>query len=406
MQQRVTFDNSGGDTLAGVLHTPDAGTPVAHALFAHCFTCTKNINAAVNIAEALCSEGIAVLRFDFTGLGQSEGEFSDTHFSSNVQDLLDAAEFLRQEHQAPEILAGHSLGGTAMLAAAPLIESAVAVATIGSPADAQHVLHLLDDDLDSIERRGEARVKLAGRPFHIRKEFVDDVRSQSVRDGIKKLRKALLVMHSPVDELVPVEEASRIYTSALHPKSFISLDNADHLLSREADSRYAGHVLAAWASRFIHDPDEEIEPAVYHTGHVVVSGKPEDIFRVSINADGHPMAGDEPEQYGGTDTGPSPYDLLSAALASCTVMTLNMYARRKRLPLESVRVDVQHGKIHAQDCMECETQSGKIDRFERLIHLAGDLSPEQRGRLMEIADRCPVHRTLHSEINIVSKLQD
>jgi len=401
MQKPIKFKTTNGDTLAGTLHTPDAGAARAYALFAHCFTCTKNIKAAVNIAEELCGEGIAVLRFDFTGLGQSEGEFADTHFSSNVQDLLDAAAFLQRDYHAPEILVGHSLGGTAILAAAHRIDSAVAVATIGSPADAEHVLHLLDDDLETIERTGEAQVCLADRPFYIRKDFVDDVRSQSVRDGIRSLRKALLVMHSPIDELVPVVEAARIYKSALHPKSFISLDNSDHLLSREADSRYAGHVLAAWASRFIHDQDEEIEPAVFHTGHVVASGRPEDIFRVSINADGHPMTGDEPENYGGTDTGPSPYDFLSAALASCTVMTLNMYARRKRLPLELVRVDVQHGKIHAKDCMDCEAESGKIDHFERTIQLEGDLSPEQRERILEIADRCPVHRTLHSEIKIV-----
>ena len=406
MQKRIQFKSSNGNTLAGVLHTPDAGSPRAHALFAHCFTCTKNIAAAVNIAEALCSERIAVLRFDFTGLGQSEGDFAETHFSSNVQDLLDAAAYLKQDDHGPEILVGHSLGGTAILAAADGIDSAVAVATIGSPADAEHVLHLLDDDLDKIEKTGEAQVRLAGRPFHIRKEFVDDVRSQSVRDGIRSLRKALLVMHSPIDELVPLEEAARIYGSALHPKSFISLDGADHLLSREADSRYAGHVLAAWASRFIHHRDGEIEPAVYHTGHVVAFGRMNDDFRVSINADGHPLKGDEPVQYGGKDSGPSPYDFLSAALASCTVMTLNMYARHKRLPLESVRVDVQHGKIHAKDFLDIEAKSGKIDRFERLIHLQGDLSQEQRERMLQIADRCPVHRSLHDEVKIVSKLQD
>jgi len=406
MQRPVRFPSSAGVELAGALHLPDAGSPRAYALFAHCFTCTKNVKAAVNIAEALCLESIAVLRFDFTGLGQSEGEFADTHFSSNIQDLLDAAEYLRREHHAPDILVGHSLGGTAMLAAAQHIDSAVAVATIGSPADAEHVLHLLRDDLEAIENQGEAQVSVAGRPFQIRKDFVDDVRSQSVRDGIRNLRKALLVMHSPVDEVVPVAEAANIFRSAMHPKSFVSLDDADHLLSSASDSRYAGHVLAAWASRFIHDPDEEIEPAVYHTGHVVVAGRPEDIFRVSINADGHRFLGDEPEKYGGTDSGPSPYDLLSAALASCTVMTLNMYARRKRLSLETVRVDVQHGKIHAQDCIDCSSEEGKIDRFVRIIHLQGELSPEQRQRLLEIADRCPVHRTLHGEINIRSRLGD
>jgi len=406
MQERVQFPSSAGHRLAGALHRPDAGSPRAYALFAHCFTCTRNSRAAVQIADALCGEGIAVLRFDFTGLGDSEGEFAETHFSSNVQDLLDAADFLKREYHAPDILVGHSLGGTAMLAAAHHIASAVAVATIGSPAEAGHVLQLLEDDLAAIAEHGEAEVRLAGRSFRIRKDFVDDVRSQSVRDGIRGLRKALLVMHSPIDEVVAVDEAASIYRSALHPKSFISLDDADHLLSRPADSRYAGHVLAAWASRFIHDPDEDIEPAIYHTGHVVASGRPEDIFRVSINADGHRFEGDEPEKYGGTDSGPSPYDLLSAALASCTVMTLNMYARRKRLPLESVRVDVQHGKIHARDCADCASDDGKIDRFVRTIHLHGELNPEQRRRLLEIADRCPVHRSLHSEIDIRSHLGD
>ena len=251
MQQPVRFRSSAGVDLAGVLHRPDAGSPRAFALFAHCFTCTKNVKAAVNIAEALCLEGIAVLRFDFTGLGQSEGEFADTHFSSNVQDLVDAADYLKREHHAPDILVGHSLGGTAMLAAAHQIGSAVAVATIGSPADAGHVLHLLDDDLAAIEERGEAVVTLAGREFHIRKDFVDDVRSQSVRDGIRGLRKALLVMHSPVDQIVPVEEAANIYRSALHPKSFISLDDADHLLTDPSDATYVGEVLAAWARKYI-----------------------------------------------------------------------------------------------------------------------------------------------------------
>jgi uncharacterized OsmC-like protein/alpha/beta superfamily hydrolase len=406
MQDKVTFEVSSGATLSGVLHRPDVSSPKAYALFAHCFTCTKNIKAAVNISEALCVEGIAVLRFDFAGLGESEGDFADTHFSSNVQDLVDAAGFLKDEYQAPEILVGHSLGGTAILAAAHRIISAVAVATIGAPADAAHVLHLLDDDLDAIEQRGEAIVKLAGRPFRIRKDFVDDVRSQSVRDGIRSLRKALLVMHSPIDEFVSVEEAAQIYTSAMHPKSFISLDDADHLLSNENDSSYAGHVLAAWASRFIQHDDRDLEPAPFRPGHVVVSGKTEDIFRVAINANGHPSRGDEPELYGGTDQGPSPYDLLSAALASCTVMTLNMYARHKKLKLDFVRVDVSHGKIHAEDCMECESEGGKIDRFEHSIHLQGDLTGEQRERLLQIADRCPVHKTLHSEVSITSKLEE
>lgn len=406
MQHRINFQSAGGLSLAGVLHEPDAGTPRAWALFAHCFTCSKNVKAAVHIAESLQREGIAVLRFDFTGLGQSQGDFADSHFSSNVQDLLDAAAYLERERRAPEILVGHSLGGTAMLAAAHHIDSAVAVATIGSPADAQHILNLLEDDLQAIEENGEARVTLAGRAFHLRRDFVEDVRSQSVRDGIGKLRKALLVMHSPLDEIVPIEEASHIYRSALHPKSFISLEDADHLLSRRADSDYAGHVLAAWASRFIQAPEDALPPAAFKPDHVVISGRAEDGFRVAVNANGHPLWADEPEKYGGTNSGPSPYDFLSAALGTCTVMTLNMYARRKQLALENVRVDVRHGRVHAKDCADCVSEEGKIDHFDRLIHLEGDLTAEQRQRLLEIADRCPVHRSLHSEIKIRSKLSD
>jgi putative redox protein len=404
MQHQVGFPSAAGPQLAGVLHRPDAGAPRAFALFAHCFTCTKNLKAAVNIADALCLEGIAVLRFDFTGLGQSEGEFAETHFSSNVQDLLDAAAYLGREHAAPALLVGHSLGGTAMLAAAHQIHAAAAVVTIAAPADADHVLKVLEDDLDTIARQGEATVRLAGRSFRIRKDFVDDVRSQSVRDGIRDLRQALLVMHSPADSVVSVDEAANIYRAARHPKSFISLDDADHLLSRSRDSRYAGHVLAAWASRFIDEPAEAVEPAVHRTGHVVASGRPDAGFRVAINADGHRLLGDEPEAQGGTDRGPSPYDLLSAALASCTVMTLNMYARHKKLPLRSVRVDVRHGKTHAEDCEHLTEKSARIDRFERSIHLEGDLDKDQRQRLLEIAERCPVHRTLHGRIDIRSRL--
>ncbi len=415
MQEKITFQTRDGQSLAGVIHRPDAaqlqgGKPRAQALFAHCFTCTKNIKAAVHIAEALCDEGIAVLRFDFTGLGQSEGDFAATHFSSNVQDLVDAADYLAREHQAPTILAGHSLGGTACLAAAHHIDSVKAVATIASPADAEHVLHLLQDDVEAIEKSGEARVNLGGVPFTLRKEFIDDVRSQSVRDGIRQLRRALLVMHSPIDQLVPVEEAARIYTSALHPKSFVSLDDADHLLSRERDSRYAGRVLAAWASRYV----EEAVPAAAQPaavpaaaeGAVVVSGRTADVFKVAINANGHALVGDEPESYGGGNTGPSPYDFLSAGLAACTVMTINMYARRKEWPVEAVEVQVVHGKIHAKDCADCETTEGKIDRFERQIAFSGELSEEQVQRLLEIADRCPVHLTLHREVKVDTRLAD
>jgi len=405
MQENIRFTNRDGETLAGVMHLPDIGLPAAFALFAHCFTCTKNIKAAVNIADALAQQGIATLRFDFTGLGQSEGDFADTHFSSNVEDLVDAAGWLEQNHQSPKVLVGHSLGGTAVLAAAHQIESAVAVATIGSPADAEHVLHLLDDELDTIEAAGEANVNLAGRPFKIKKDFVDNIRSQSVRDGIRSLRKALLVMHSPIDELVNVDEAGNIFAAALHPKSFVSLDDSDHLLSRETDSRYAGLVLAAWASRYLVEAGVKLDHAPYQPGAVVVEAKTDDGFLSMINADGHKLVADEPTSYGGTDRGPTPYDLLSAALGACTAMTLNMYARYKKLPVESVRVDTMHNKIHAKDCADCKTETGKVDKFERVVSIAGDITEQQRQRMLEIADRCPVHQTLHREVKVVSRLE-
>lgn len=251
MQRKVRFPNREGHELAGLVHLPENGAPRAAALFAHCFTCSKNVTAAAVLANALAAEGFLVLRFDFTGLGESGGDFADTHFSANVNDLLDAARYLEREWRAPELLVGHSLGGTAALAAAPRIASVRAVATIGSPAEAEHVLHLLGDSVEAIEESGEAQVTLAGRPFRIRREFVDDIRSQSVRDGVRDLRRALLVLHSPLDELVSIDEASRIYASARHPKSFISLDRADHLLSDRGDALYAGRVLAAWASRYV-----------------------------------------------------------------------------------------------------------------------------------------------------------
>lgn len=404
MQERLTFENARGEQLAAVLHRPDAGPVRASVLFAHCFTCSKDFKAAVNIAQALAGEGFAVLRFDFTGLGQSEGEFADTHFSSNVQDLLDAAAWLEEHHQPPGMLVGHSLGGTAVLAAAHEIDSVLAVATIGAPADADHVLNLISSDLDTIEAEGEAEVSLAGRSFHVRADFVEDVRSQSVRDGIKSLRKALLVMHSPIDEVVPLAEAANIYRAARHPKSFISLDDADHLLSQERDSRYAGQVLAAWASRYLPDALSQPPDAPLRESAVTVAGRMDDGFLCSVNAKGHALLADEPESHGGENRGPTPYDFLAAALGSCTVMTLNMYARRKDWPLEMVEVSLTHDRIHAKDCEDCTTKDGHIHVLKRAIRLHGDLDEAQKQRLLEIADRCPVHRTLEGEIRIRTQL--
>lgn len=400
--ENVRFLSGAGNQLAGILDSP-TGQARAFALFAHCFTCSKNLKAVTNIAKSLNDAGIAVLRFDFTGLGQSEGEFAATNFSSNVADLVAAAEYLEKNHRAPSILIGHSLGGTAVLQAAAEIPSAVAVATIGSPSRPSHIAAMLEDDRDEIETSGEATVRLGGRPFTIRKQFLDDLELHALPERISQLRKALLIMHAPLDDIVEIDNASELFVHAKHPKSFVSLDDADHLLTREEDSRYAGRVLAAWSSRYLRadrpDPDRlpsDEGSTIARTGN--------DGFRTDIISAGHELIADEPASVGGTNRGPSPYDLLSAALASCTTMTLRMYAERKQLDLQSTTVRVRHAKIHAADCADCETAGGKIDEFERELAVEGGLTAEQRQRLLEIADMCPVHRTLHSEVRIRTTL--
>jgi putative redox protein len=397
----VSFSNDSGQALSGILDLP-AGDPFAYALFAHCFTCSKNLKAASSIARALTGAGIAVLRFDFTGLGQSEGDFADTNFSSNVADLLAAVQYLASEHEPPQILVGHSLGGTAVLEAAADVPSAVAVCTIGSPAEPAHVLHLLSGSAAELDARGEADVVLGGRSFRMRKQFIDDLEASDLPGNIGSLRKALLVMHAPLDDVVDIDNASKLFVAARHPKSFISLDDADHLLSREQDARYAGRVLAAWASRFLPEKHADASP-VADTGDVVARTGA-DGFRTDIRAGSHALTADEPPSVGGSGLGPTPYGLLSAALASCTSMTLQMYARHKKLPLRAATVRVEHDKVHAEDCRDCESREGKIDEFRRSITLDGDLTQAQRERMLEIADRCPVHRTLHNEIKVRSTL--
>lgn len=402
--KKVTFSNEDGHTLSGLMALPE-GAPRAHALFAHCFTCSKNLKAATNIARAMADSGIAVLRFDFTGLGQSAGDFADTNFSSNVSDLLAAARFLEANYGAPDILVGHSLGGTAVLQAAPNVPSAVAVATIGSPSDPDHVRHLFSGAEHTLRNQGVAEVNLGGRPFTMKRQFLDDLERHELPATVKSLRKALLIMHAPLDDVVDIDNASELFSLALHPKSFISLDKADHLLSREEDSLYAGHVLAAWASRYLKSGDAAAETGLpdtgdYETAALTWIGG----FRTELVAGGHALIADEPASVGGTGAGPSPYDLLSAALAACTSMTLKMYASHKKLDLESATVRVRHGKIHAADCEDCESGEGRIDQFERELLLVGDLSEQQRQRLLEIADRCPVHRTLHTEVKVRTSL--
>ena len=403
MQQRggihkITFTGAQGDQLAARLDLP-VGRAKAFALFAHCFTCSKDIFAASRIAAGLVEKGYGVLRFDFTGLGASEGEFANTNFSSNIADLLAAAAWLRETHRAPTMLIGHSLGGAAVLAAANDMPGVKAVATIGAPADPEHVTHSFGDSLDRIAEDGEAEVSLAGRTFRINKQFIDDLRTHTQSHAIGKLKAALMVMHAPRDATVGIENARMIFDAARHPKSFISLDSADHLLSDRADASYVAGVLAAWAERYVAEAaEEEGEAAVAAEGGVFVSETRQGRFQQEVTAGRNRILADEPVDVGGDDSGFSPYQLLNAALGTCTSMTLRMYAERKGLKLEHVSVRVSHDRIHAEDCAECENKDGYVDRFEREISLEGDLSDAERERLMEIADKCPVHKTLHNEV--------
>ena len=402
---KITFKGHSGQNLAARMDMP-GGQLRATAIFAHCFTCSKDIPAARRIAQRLASMGIAVLRFDFTGLGHSDGEFANTNFSSNVGDLVAAAKYLEDQGTAPCLLIGHSLGGAAVLKAAGEIASVKAVVTLAAPSCPRHVVHNFGTSLNEIAENGEAEVSLAGRPFTIRQDFVDDVSSVNLEPAIGRLKKALLVLHSPTDETVGIENAADIFAAAKHPKSFVTLDGADHLISAKEDAEYAAEVIAAWAARYlgIRQPAAPI-------------GAPEGIVR-STEADAkgflqditagplHHTLADEPITYGGTDKGMTPYQFLSAGLAACTSMTVRMYARRKNWPLERVFVDITHNKVHAQDCDTCEATEGKVDQFKRTIHLFGDLTEEQRGKLREIADKCPVHRTLESEISVLTALAD
>jgi len=396
--ERFDFPGAHGHSLAALLDRP-AGEPRAYALFAHCFACGKDVHAAKRIAEGLTGLGIAVLRFDFTGLGSSEGEFANASFSSNVADVVAAANELGRVGRAPAILIGHSLGGAAVLAAAAEIPQARAVVTIAAPADPAHVTGLFKDRLDEIRAKGEVEIQLAGRPFRISRSFVDDLAGQRLPERVADLRKALLIFHSPTDDVVGIENASRIFTAAKHPKSFVSLAGADHLLSRRSDAAYVANVIRAWGERYLDmAPSEPAAAAEANT--VVVRETGRGRLQQEVVVGRHHLLADEPVAAGGLDSGPGPYDLLLAGLGACTAMTLRLYAERKGLALERVTVELSHTKIHAEDCAECETKEGMIDRIERAITLTGKLGEDQRVRLMEIADKCPVHRTLTSEIDI------
>jgi len=401
--ERFTFEGHAGDALAARLDLPD-GPHLATALFAHCFTCGKDITAARRISSRLASMGIAVLRFDFTGLGHSKGEFANTTFTSNAQDLVQAAAALSDRGMAPTLLIGHSLGGAAVLKAAVDIPSIKAVTTIGAPFDPSHVTHNFGDALETIAAEGKAQVSLAGRPFTIGKDFVDDIAGTALTQSIEKLGKALLVMHAPRDETVGIVNATNIFSTARHPKSFVTLDDADHLITRGEDAEYAAEVIAAWSARYL-DLKQPAPPPGAPEGIVRVAEVSDTGFLQDVNAGPkHHTLADEPEAYGGTNRGMTPYGFLSAGLGACTSMTIRMYARRKGWPLAHVSVDITHDKVHGQDAGTGEDT--KIDGFRRVIRLEGSLDTEQRQRLLEIADKCPVHRTLERGASVETVLAD
>lgn len=387
--------------LSARLELPADENPHAFALFAHCFTCSKNLNAIRNISSALCLNGVAVLRFDFTGLGESEGDFSETNFVSNIDDLICAAKFLEENYQSPVLMIGHSLGGTATLVAAKEISSVKAVVTIGSPFDPNHIKHLFIAAPEGADKSETVTVNIGGRPFPMKKDLIDKLDETNMEATIKGLRKALLVLHSPQDAIVEIDNAAAIYAAALHPKSFISLDTADHLLSKENDSIYAGQIIASWLNKYIPGPPIK---NLSSDKKVVVRTGPAGLT-TEIRAGNHSFIADEPASAGGKDLGPTPYDFLSAALGACTSMTLRIYADRKKWPLQNIKVHLQHGKIYMSDSRDIDNPKSMIDHIERQLELEGDLTQDQKVKLLEIADKCPVHKTLNSEISIKTTLR-
>jgi len=390
--KKVHFINNNGYKLSAKIDFPLTKRPIAYAVFAHVFTGSKSLFASKHISRALTLNGIAVLRFDFTGLGESEGDFSDTNFSSNVDDLLAACDYLADHYESPKIIIGHSLGGAASIFAASQVDSINAVATIGSPAEPAHVTHLLECSLEEIEQTGKARVNIGGRHFTIKKQFLEDLQSKNMFGILGDFRKALLVLHSPQDEIVSIENAAKIYHAAFHPKSFVTLDNADHLLTNKDDAHYTGNVIASWVMRYIDSPQED----KLKTHKDVLARLGDQGFTTDILAGKHGLIADESESLGGNDFGPSPYELVNAALGACTAMTLQMYARRKKWDLKEVNVHLSFTRSYREDCEHCDKKDRRLEEFSREIELIGDLDNVQKERLLEIANRCPIHRTLEA----------
>ena len=397
---KFDFPNQDGQILSGRLELPNQ-KPKAYALFAHCFTCSKNVRAAATISRKLTESGIGVLRFDFTGLGNSEGDFSNTNFSSNVQDLVSACNHLGEKFEHPALLVGHSLGGAAVLKASSLLPNVKAVATLAAPSDAAHVSHMFEDHKLEINEKGLAEVKLAGRDFTIKKQFLEDIEEVKVLEDFKQTNRALLVMHSPTDNTVSIEHATKIFMNAKHPKSFVSLDNADHLISAIEDAEYAATVIGAWANKFL-PAIQDLRPSLDNSQVVIKSRKglkyTQDVFSKD-----HHFVMDEPKRLKGNDLGMNPYEILLASLGGCTAMTMKMYAERKGFDLQDVEVKLKHEKVHSNDCAECETKEEMVDQITKEIAISGNLSDDEKRSLFSIAERCPVNRTLKGEVNIISQ---
>ena len=399
MTDKVQFSGADGQILAGRLDLPTGGKPKAMALFAHCFSCSKDIAAARIIARTFVEEGFGVLRFDFTGLGHSEGEFSETNFSTNLDDLEAAADWLKTHHDGPDILIGHSLGGAAVVAVADRLPQVRAVATIGAPSDAGHVIEQFGSKLDEIEARGEAEVLLAGRPFTIKQQFVRDVTGAKVRDAAARLGRPFLVLHAPTDQVVGIENATGLFVAAKHPKSFVSLDTADHLLSNSADAAYSGRVISQWAARYLPEhANEDLTDTASEGVQVQETGRGRYQNQVSVR--NHQLLADEPASLGGDDTGPGPYEYVSAGLGACTSITLRMYAERKKWPVEQLSVNVRHYRESDQT----DPAAKPLDVFERTINIKGTLDEDQKARMIEIADKCPVHRTLERSAKVKTRI--
>ena len=399
--ERLNIVNKKGVELSAKLELPANQRPNGYAIFAHCFTCSSNINAVTNISRTLTQHGFGVLRFDFTGLGRSKGEFADSHFSANISDLLDVHQYMAEHYEAPSLLVGHSLGGAAVLVAASKLDAVKAVATIGAPASAEHTTKHFASQMEGISKGEKVAVNIGGRSFNINKEFVEEFQSVDLMEVVKSMKKPLLVMHSPFDKIVGIENAQKIYQHAFHPKSFISLDDADHLLTKKEDSIYVGNLIGTWIQRYfsVKSKDELSTEGEQVVGHLNLK---EDNFTTSIQTKNHSIIADEPLKVGGDDFGPSPYELFSASLVACTTMTLKMYANRKKWDLQEVYVYVTHTKKQVQDGDE----KIEISQLEKKLKFVGDLSEEQKTRLKEIAAKCPVHKTMLGDIEIETSVMD